>query len=90
MTFMTFTGMAVVTGLTLTPLGCSTGMKGMCEAGIITLGVGGVAFAGSLWLFLDARPRAELAPYSEGGSLLALPTPKPGVHLAPGGLWGTF
>ena len=35
MTFMAFSGMGVVTGLTLTPLGCSTGMKGMCEAGII-------------------------------------------------------
>jgi hypothetical protein len=90
MTFMALTGMAVVTGVTLTPLGCSTGMEGMCKAGIITLGAGAVTFAGSLWLFLDARPRAEVAPYTEGGALLALPSPKPGVHLAPGGLWGTF
>jgi hypothetical protein len=42
-----------------------------------------------LWLFLDARPRAEVAPYTEGGTLLALPT-VPGVHLVPGGLWGAF
>ena len=90
MTFMAFTGMAVVTGLTLTPLGCSTGMAGMCKAGIITLGAGAVTFTGSLWLFLDARPRAEVSSYTDGGGLLALPTAKPGVHLAPGGLWGTF
>jgi hypothetical protein len=90
MTFMAFTGMAVATGLTLTPLGCSTRMAGMCKAGIITLGAGAVTFAGSLWLFLDARPRAEVSPYTDGGSLLALPAAKPGVHLAPGGLWGTF
>ncbi|HEY2732290.1 MAG TPA: hypothetical protein VGK52_20255 [Polyangia bacterium] len=89
MTFMSLTGMAVVTGLVLTPLGCSTGRDGMCTAGLITLGAGALTFAGSLWLFLDARPRAEIAPYTEGGSLLALPS-KPGVHVAPGGLWGTF
>jgi hypothetical protein len=92
-TFMAFSGMAVVTGLVLTPVGCANDMSGMCKAGLITLGAGGAAFAGSLWLFLDARPRAEVTPYSEGGSLLALPGPprtKPGLHLAPGGLWGTF
>jgi hypothetical protein len=48
-----------------------------------------LTFAGSLWLLLDARPRAEIAPYTEGGALLALPA-KPGVHVAPGGFWGTF
>ncbi|HEV3032591.1 MAG TPA: hypothetical protein VG319_13175 [Polyangia bacterium] len=61
----------------------------MCTAGLITLGAGGLTFAGSLWLLLDARPRAEIAPYTEGGALLALPA-KPGVHVAPGGFWGTF
>jgi hypothetical protein len=93
LTLMSFTGMAVVTGLALTPIGCSSetgrAFSGMCTAGIITLGVGAAAFAGSLWLFLDARPRAEVAPYRDGGALLALPR-KPGVHLAPTGLWGTF
>jgi hypothetical protein len=89
MTFMSLTGMAVVAGLVLTPLGCATDQHGLCTAGIIPLGAGAVTFAGSLWLFLDARPRAEVAPYTEGGTLLALPT-KPGVHLAPGGLWGVF
>jgi hypothetical protein len=90
LTFMTFTGMGVITGITLTPLGYATGMKGMGEAGIITLGVSSVAFAGSLWLFLDARPRAEVEPYTDGGGMLALPSPKAGVHLTPGGIWGTF
>jgi hypothetical protein len=90
LTLMTFTGMGVFAGLALTPVGYATGRNGMGDAGIITLGVSSVAFAGSLWLFLDARPRAEVEPYTEGGGMLALPTPKPGVHLAPGGLWGTF
>lgn len=89
MMFMSLSGMAVVTGLTLTPLGCSMGRDGMCTAGLITLAAGGAAFAGSLWLFLDARPRAEVTPYGEGGALLALPS-KPGAHLAPTGVWGTF
>jgi hypothetical protein len=90
LTFITFTSMGVITGITLTPLGFATGSRGMAEAGLITLGVSSVAFAGSLWLFLDSRPRAEVAPYTEGGAMLVMPTPKPGVHLAPTGLWGTF
>ena len=89
-TFMTFTGMGVITGAALTPLGYATGMKGMGEAGIITLGVSSVAFVGSLWLFLDARPRAEVDPYTDGGTVLALPTSKPGLHLSLGGVSGTF
>jgi hypothetical protein len=97
MTFMALTGMAVVTGAVLTPIGCSRNpvsneLSGMCEAGLITLGVGAVTFAGSLWLFLDARPYADVTPYAEGGNVLALPAlpTKPGVHVAPTGLWGTF
>jgi hypothetical protein len=89
MTFMALTGMAAVAGVALTSVGCATDRNGMCTAGLITLGAGGAAFAGSLWLFLDARPRAEVAPYSEGGGLLALPS-KPGVHLAATGVWGRF
>jgi hypothetical protein len=90
-TFLTFTSMGVLTGAALIPVGYATGHNGMGTAGVITLGVSGVAFAGSLWLLLDSRPHAELAPYTDGGgALLALPTPKPGVHLAPGGVWGTF
>jgi hypothetical protein len=90
MTFIAFTGMGTVAGIALTSVGCATGRSGMCEAGIITAGVSSVALAGSIWLFLDAFPRAEVAPYTEGGALLVMPTPKPGVHIAPTGLWGTF
>jgi hypothetical protein len=89
-TFMTFTGMGILTGAALTPLGFATGSKGMATAGVITLGVSSVAFVGSLWLFLDSRPKAEVVPYTDGGAMLALPTPQPGVHLGAGGVWGTF
>jgi hypothetical protein len=84
--------MAVLSGAALTGVGCSdtSTRGGMCTAGIITAGVGGAALAGSLWLFLDARPRAEVTTYSEGATVLALPAPKPGVHVGPTGVWGTF
>jgi hypothetical protein len=42
-----------------------------------------------LWLFLDARPRGDVPAYTEGGALLAMPAAR-GVHVAPGGVWGTF
>jgi hypothetical protein len=90
--FMTFSGMAVLTGIALTATGCPSGTfhsDGSCTGGLISMGVGTVALAGSLWLFLDARPHAEVTPYTEGGTVLALPA-KPGVHVAPTGLWGTF
>jgi hypothetical protein len=87
--FMTFSGMAVLSGVALTAVGCSNRdtWGGMCTGGLITGGVGAVALAGSLWLFLDSRPRAELSPYTEGGNTLLA---KPGIHIAPTGLFGTF
>jgi hypothetical protein len=88
-TFIAFSGMAVVSGAALTGVGCGVGRDGMCTAGIITAGIGAAALAGSLWLFLDSRPHADLTPYSEGNTLLARPA-KPGLHVAPTGLWGTF
>jgi hypothetical protein len=89
--FISFSGMAVLSGAALTGVGCSLdGHSGMCTGGIITAGIGAAALAGSLWLFLDSRPRAELSPYTEGGNtLLALPA-RPGVRVTPTGLFGTF
>jgi hypothetical protein len=89
--FMSFSGMAIMSGAALTGIGCSdSDRSGMCTAGIITGSIGLAGLAGSLWLFLDARPRAELTPYTEGGNtLLALPA-KPGVRIMPTGLFGTF
>jgi hypothetical protein len=90
--FMTFSGMAVLTGAALIGVGCSdtSSRGGMCTAGLISGGIGAAALAGSIWLFLDSRPRAEVSPYTEGGpTMLALPA-KPGVHIAPTGLFGTF
>ena len=90
MTFMSLTGMAVVTGLVAHAARLlARGGTACARRGSSRWAWAPSTFAGSLWLFLDARPRAEVAPYTEGGALLALPS-KPGVHVAPGGLWGTF
>jgi hypothetical protein len=48
LTFMSLTGMGAAAGIALTSVGCAVGKSGMCEGGIITLGVSGAAFAGSL------------------------------------------
>jgi hypothetical protein len=88
--FITFSGMTLLTGVTLTAVGCPLGDHGtMCTGGIIASGVGAVALAGSLWMFLDSRPRAEVTPYTEGGTVLAMPA-KPGLHVTPTGVFGTF
>jgi hypothetical protein len=90
--FTTFSGMAVLSGVALLGVGCSsTDHHSLCTAGFITTGVGGAALAGSLWLLLDALPKAEVAPYTEGGPLLAGGARAgPRLHFAPNGLWGTF
>jgi hypothetical protein len=90
--FTTFSGMAVLSGVALMGIGCgSTEHHGLCTGGLITTGVGAAALAGSLWLMLDALPKAEVGSYTEGGSLLAAPAhPRPRLHVAPTGFWGTF
>jgi hypothetical protein len=89
----TFSGMAVMSGAALMGIGCSSSDRhGMCTAGIITGAIGGVALAGSIWLILDSLPKAEVLPYSEGGTMLAARRAHlaPRLHLAPTGVWGTF
>jgi hypothetical protein len=90
-TFTTFSGMAVLTGVTLGSLGCLGGHSdGMCTGGLITLGVGGVALAGSIWLILDAQPRADVMP-EDGGMMLARARPRPRrLLIGPGLIAGTF
>jgi hypothetical protein len=85
--FTSFSGMAVLTGVTLTSLGCLAGeSSGMCTGGLITLGVGGVALAGSIWMILDSLPHAEVVP-TDNPILLAR---RPRLLFGPGGLAGTF
>lgn len=73
MTFLSLTGMALITGITLTALGCSTDRGGMCTGGLISMGAGAVGGAGALWLMLDALPKAEVVPVNGGMSVFASP-----------------
>jgi hypothetical protein len=67
-TFTTLGGMAVVTGITLTAVGCGGDRDGMCKAGLITGGSGLVVTAGAIWLIQRSMPRLKIAPaYTAGG-----------------------
>lgn len=60
--FTAFSGMAAVTGVTLTAVGCSTDHPTMCHAGIITGVAGGIGLYGSIYLMRKALPRASIGP----------------------------
>lgn len=87
-TFTGFGGMATLTGITLTAVGCAAGRsEGMCTGGLISLGVGSLVTAGAIWLILDAAPRAEILPsfhasLGRDGALL--------VRAGPGFVVGSF
>jgi hypothetical protein len=71
--FTTFGGMAAITGIALTGVGCSDADRaGMCKAGGITLAVGGLVTAGSIMMMLDAFPKAEFR-VPGGGSVTVGP-----------------
>ena len=88
-TFTTFSGMAVISGIALTGLGCSTDRSGMCTAGMITMGAGSVALLGSIYLILDSRARADLVPHDESAGTLVRAR-RPHLLLGPGLVAGTF
>lgn len=86
-TFTAFGGMAAVTGIALTAVGCSGGTfgsSGMCTGGITTLAVGGALTSGAIWLILDALPKAEILPGSDA------PTRSVMVSVGPGFISGKF
>jgi hypothetical protein len=59
--FTTLGGMALATGITLTAVGCSSDdRRGMCIAGLITGGVGGVVTAGSILLMVKSLPQVRI------------------------------
>jgi hypothetical protein len=60
--FTSFSGMALVTGITLTAVGCSTDRSGMCTAGLITGGAGAIGLYGSIYLMRKALPKASIGP----------------------------
>lgn len=90
-TFTTFGGMAVVTGISLAAVGCGDGelaSSGMCTAGGTTLAIGSLVTAGAIWLITDSLPKADLVP---GGS----PSPARSgrgfaMSVGPGGISGRF
>lgn len=61
-TFTSLGGMAVVTGIALTAVGCgaSDGSSGLCTGGLVTLGAGAAVTSGAISLILDALPRVEI------------------------------
>ncbi|MGE0549870.1 MAG: hypothetical protein AB7O24_08095 [Kofleriaceae bacterium] len=72
LTFTALSGMAVVTGITLTAVGCAGDRDTMCKAGVISMLSGGVALAGSIWLMRQALPYADVSPaqpYVSGNSV---------------------
>jgi hypothetical protein len=89
-TFTAFTGMGIITGITLTGVGCSSSdHDGMCKGGIITMAVSAPLLAGSIWLILDSRARAEVVPFDSGPVLMAKPS-RPRLLWGPGFVSGTF
>lgn len=59
-TFTALGGMGVVTGITLTAVGCSTDRSGMCTAGLISGGAGAIVTLGGIWLMQQALPRYQV------------------------------
>jgi hypothetical protein len=57
----TFGGLGVLTGSTLTAVGCSKG-GGMCTAGLITLPIGLVALVPGIWMIIDSKGTVRITP----------------------------
>jgi hypothetical protein len=88
-TFTALSGMAALTGVTLTALGCPGDRSALCKGGLISLGAGSLALIGSVYLILDARARAEVVPHGASPATF-VHAPRPRLHLGPGLVAGTF
>lgn len=62
----TFSGIAVVTGTTLTAVGCSKG-TGACTAGLITLPLGLAGLAPGIWMMIDSKGTVHVEPLGATG-----------------------
>lgn len=88
--FTTLGGMALVTGITFTAVGCSDLQEraGMCTAGLITGGVALPLTAFSIWLMIDALPKSHFVPvYTQK---TADGHPPVSLYVTPNGVAGTF
>jgi hypothetical protein len=73
-TFTTFSGMGLVTGITLTAVGAATDRSTMYKAGLITGGASAIALYLSIDLLRSSLPRvsvgpAQAAPYAAGNTV---------------------
>jgi hypothetical protein len=89
-TFTALSGMALITGVTLTGTGYGFDHDTMGKAGIITMVVSAPALAASIWLIVDSRARAEVVPYDAGPVLMARRPSRPHLVWGPGFVSGTF
>lgn len=63
LTFTSFGALALISGITLSAVGCpSDHSPGMCTGGLISLGAGSLVTAGALWLLFDSAPHATVVP----------------------------
>lgn len=63
LTFTTLGGLALISGISLTGVGCSSDRReSLCTPGLITMGVGAAVTVGSILLMLDARSRFTVRP----------------------------
>jgi len=88
--FTSLGGMGLITGITLTAIGCSDTQRrgGMCTAGLITGGISLPVTAIFIWMLVDSGPKADVFPIYQS-------QPAPGqtpvkVGLGPAGISGTF
>ncbi len=85
-TFTTFGGMALITGIALTAIGCGGGdhaSSGLCTGGLVAFGAGAATTAASISLILDSLPKAEIRPWGPAGGTIS-------VAAGPGFVAGRF
>jgi hypothetical protein len=58
----TFGGLGVVTGISLTAVGCGTKDSSMCTAGLITLPAGLALLAPGIWMIIDSKGVVHVTP----------------------------
>ena len=88
-TFTALTGIGLVTGIALTGTGYGADHPTMGKAGVITMVVSAPLLAGSIWLILDSRARAEVA-YDSGMPTLMARRSRPQLVWGPNFVAGTF
>jgi len=91
-TFTALSGIGMVTGIALTGTGYGTDHTTMGRAGLITMVVSAPLLAGSIWLIVDSKARAEVVPFDSGLPTLMARSRAARPHLVwgPNFVAGTF